>query len=284
VGWRRREGGEDWNVFEGCKVEIDGEGRLVVDSPYAMERPLAMGDAARLAADGRHFALLGRTDRRVKILEEYVQLGDVERALESHPLVAAARAEAWGEGVVRIGVLVVPSAEGREALAGGTFGEVRRRLRQDLLQTVGKLAFPRRIRFVRALPADGRGKTTSAAARAALADWCQEPVVLEWKATADSLRAVVVFPPDTECFDGHFPGYAILPGVAQLYFLRHFAVQAFGEFPGAGTWRRIKFQKIGRPGERLILEVERRGEKDFAFSYSKASGLVSSGMVEGGAR
>ena len=169
-------------------------------------------------------------------------------------------------------------------LASGTFGEVRRRIRQDLLGTVGKLAFPRRIRFVRALPADERGKTTSAAAKAALAAWCQEPVVLEWQATADTLRAVLVFPPDTECFQGHFPGFPILPGVAQLYFLRHYAKQAFGTFPDAGTWRRLKFQKLGLPGEPLVLEVQRRGDNAFGFSYSKADGAVSSGVVEGGAQ
>lgn len=283
VGWRRRENGEEWNVFAGVEVRIGREGQLVVDSPYAMERPLAMGDAARLVGN-RKFELLGRTDRRVKILEEYVQLGDVERALEGHPLVAVARAEAFGTGVARVGALVVPTPAGRTALASGTFGAVRRQLRQDLLGKVGKLAFPRRIRFLRALPADARGKTTSAAAKAALAAWCQEPVVLEWTATADTLRAVMVFPPDTECFDGHFPGFALLPGVAQLFFLRHFARQAFGDFPDAGTWRRIKFQRIARPGEPLVLKVERRGCNAFAFAYTKASEPVSSGVVEGGVR
>lgn len=290
VGWRRRVAGagdgsnDAWNVFCGVTARVDGEGRLVVDSPYAMERPLAMGDLARMEGEGR-FALLGRADRRVKILEEYVSLGAVERALEGHEWVAAARAEAWGEGVARVGALVVPSAAGRAALAGGTYGAVQRRLRQDLADATGRQGFPRRIRFVRALPADARGKTTVAAVRAALSAWCREPVVLEWKATAEALRAVVVFPPDCECFDGHFPGYAVLSGVAQLYFLRHFAKQAFGDFPEAATWRGVKFRKLGRPGRPLLLEVDRKGPGRFGFAYSYGAdgrgGVVSSGAVEG---
>lgn len=280
VAWRRQEEGEEWTVVAGVVASADGEGRMVVDSPYAQSRPMVMGDAVRFTAPGR-FLLLGRTDRRVKILEQYVSLDAVERAFAGHPLVAAVRAEPYGEGVRRIGALVVPSGEGRAALAGGTFGDVLRRLRRDLLGELGALAFPRRIRFVRVLPADARGKATAAAVVRELEVGFREPVVTGWSATEEALEAKLVFPPDMECYQGHFPGFPILPGVAQLYFLRHFARQAFPDFPDAGSWRRLKFRRIVRPGMEVRLVVVRRGAGTFDFVYGREDSAYSSGRVEG---
>ena len=279
VASRRRVEGEEWTLFPGVAASLSDSGTLVVDSPFAMERPFEMSDAVRFTAPNR-FILLGRTDRRVKILEKYVSLSAAERALESHPFVSKARVEAYGDSVPRLGALAVLSSEGRAALASSSFTAVSSRLRRDLLAAHGDLAFPRRIRFVRELPVNEQGKTTAAAARAALALWCQEPVVLEWSATDAALSAKLTFPPDTECFKGHFPGYPILPGVAQLYFLRHFAKQAFADFPETATYRRLKFQKIILPSRTVSLEVIRRGAESFAFSITGETGPCSSGLVE----
>lgn len=280
VAWRRQDAGEEWNVFDGVEVSLDTEGRIVVDSPFAMERPLVMSDLARLVPP-RRFLHLGRADRRVKILEEYVSLGAVERALESHPFVERARAEAFGDGVKRIGALLVASEAGRAAVAAGKFGDACRRLRGDLLPQIGPLGFPRRIRFVRRFPIDKRGKTKTADVLSALSAWCQEPVVLEWRESGDELSARLVFPPDSECFSGHFPGNPILPGVAQLFFLRHFARQAFPDFPDAGVWRRLKFQKLVYPGETLALDIRRQGPGRFDFACKTGEGVCLSGLLEG---
>ena len=104
---------------------------------------------------------------------------------------------------------------------------------------------------------------------------------MEWSATDSSLAAKLVFPPDATCFDGHFPGFPILPGVAQLFFLRHFARQVFRDFPDAAEWRRLKFQKISLPGRTVELSVARRGEGKFEFSLCGETGTMSSGRIEG---
>ena len=279
VAWRRQSGGEAWTPVPSVSARPAPDGGLLVDSPFAMSRPFAMSDGVSFV-DERRFILLGRLDRRVKVLEKYVSLTDVEEALMGHPLVSCVRAEAYGEGVVRIGALVVPSPEGVAALRDSASSEVAARLRRDVLPAVGATAFPRRIRFVRELPVNEQGKTTAAAARAALAAWCQEPVTCSWAQTADSLAADIVFMPDLACFKGHFPGFPILPGVAQLYFLGHFARQAFRDFPDAAVYRRLKFQKIIAPGRKVRLSVSRRGDGAFDFSFSGEHGPCASGIVE----
>ena len=280
VAYRRQTEGDEWRVFPGVEATVDELGRIVVvRSPYAMENPLTMSDAAKFTAPCR-FLLGGRTDRRVKILENFVSLPEVESVLERHPFVDRARAEAWGDAVPRLGALVVLNAEGRAALAAGTHADLISRLRHDLLPSCGAAAFPRRIRFVRALPSNERGKTTVADVQAALSAWCREPVVTSWTATSSALAAKLVFPPDCECFSGHFPGFPILPGVAQLYFLRHFARQAFADFPDAATYRRLKFKKIIRPSRDVALSVTRQGAGCFEFRFEVGSDAATSGLVE----
>jgi acyl-coenzyme A synthetase/AMP-(fatty) acid ligase len=279
VARRRRVDGDDWQVFDGVAVTAAADGRLTVDSPYAMRRPYEMGDLVELTAP-RAFRLLGRADRCVKILESFVSLTQVEAVFSAHPYVARVRVDTTGGRVPRLGALIVLSPEGIARHAAGPTVAVAARLRRDLLPTLGPLAFPRRLRFVRALPVNEQGKTTAAAARAALDAWCAEPVVTSWRATADRLDAELVFPPDAECFRGHFPGFAVLPGVAQLVFLRHFSHQAFADFPETVTYRRLKFQKIVRPGTRVSLSVLRRGVGAFAFTLAGPSGPCASGLVE----
>lgn len=280
VAFRRRREGDEWTLAKPVEATVDERGRIVVNSPYAMVCPFVMSDAVEFASP-RRFILKGRTDRQVKILENFVSLPEVESALEGHRLVDRARAEACGDEVPRLGALVVPSKEARLRLAAGAEQALLADLRHDLLPKLGAAAFPRRIRFVRALPTDARGKTTAGAVRAELAAWCREPVVTEWRQTEEAITAKLVFAPGLECFRGHFPGLPILPGVAQLYFLRHFSKQAFPDFPDAATYRRLKFQKVVLPGREVSLSVVRRGAGTYEFRIDGENGPCASGLVEG---
>ena len=87
----------------------------------------------------------------------------------------------------------------------------------------------------------------------------REPLVLRWTASADSLVAELVFPPNGVWFSGHFPDFPVLPGVAQLFFVRHFARRAFPDFPDAGVYRQIKF----RPNQvQSARQAARTGEAE----------------------
>ena len=279
VAWRRRSNSDLFQLFDGVEGFADPKGELVVKSRFAAESPLATHDVARFVS-AREFELLGRTDRLAKVLESFVSLSAVERALESHPFIVAARAEAVDiDGVARVGAIAVLSEAGREALAHGTFAAVAAAIRRETVSATGSLAFPRRLRFVQEMPSDARGKTTAAAVRAALAANCREPVVLAWTATARALDAEMAFPADGEWFSGHFPGFPILPGVAQLFFLRLFARRAFGAFPETAIFKNIKFKRPIRPGGRVRLKVERVDQCDFSFEYSVDGSVSSSGIV-----
>ena len=82
VAWRRQGGDNDescdWTVFDPVEVGVNAEGRLVVSSPFSFQKGFVMGDGVELSPDGRHFRLLGRMDRIVKIAEQRVSLPEME--------------------------------------------------------------------------------------------------------------------------------------------------------------------------------------------------------------
>ena len=106
-----------------------------------------------------------------------------------------------------------------------------------------------------------------------------EPELLTWNAVGDSLSAELSFPPEGVWFAGHFPGFPVLPGVAQLFFVRKFARRAFDVFPDAGSYRRVKFRRLVRPGERATLEVRRNGPCAVRAAASADQKGASSGRL-----
>lgn len=107
-----------------------------------------------------------------------------------------------------------------------------------------------------------------------------EPIVHTWAAAEDSLSAAMTFPGKSRFFSGHFPGFPVLPGVAQLFMIRRFARRAFPDFPEAAIYRRIKFRRLVCPDERVVLEMSRKKGGAFAFTMSVDGEVASCGSVE----
>ena len=277
VAFRMREKSDVWTLVPAVRGAAREDGRLVIDSPHAMRTPLVMDDLVQMTSE-RTFRLKGRADRRVKVLESFVSLDEVERALSASDLVRQVRVESLEDG--RLGALVVLSEAGLEKARKEGSSAVAVLLRASLRSRVEASAVPRRIRVVRALPVNEQGKTTREAVRAALGAWCREPLVTAWQASANALSATLIFPADMECFKGHFPGFPILPGVAQLYFLRHFARAVFPDWPDAATFRRLKFQKVVRPFRPVTLSIARADDGVYSFSITGEHGPCASGLVE----
>ena len=162
IAWREQDGSEDsacWRPFPGIDLRLDDEGALCVRSPYLPgDAWLTMGDGADLLEDGR-FRLKGRLDRVVKIEGKRVSLPELEHALRQHPWVAdAAVVPLTGSKEALGAVVVLKEASrldaGREPLVGA--------LREFLLERFERVLVPRQWRFPERLPADERGKLTSA--------------------------------------------------------------------------------------------------------------------------
>ena len=82
--------------------------------------------------------------------------------------------------------------------------------------------------------------------------------------TAGSVTLEFSVPPSNPYFDGHFPGFSILPAVAQLELVLRFAALHLGTGIDVSEMRRVKFTKFILPRTPLALRLE-KGEKTISF-------------------
>jgi 3-hydroxymyristoyl/3-hydroxydecanoyl-(acyl carrier protein) dehydratase len=108
----------------------------------------------------------------------------------------------------------------------------------------------------------------------------KHPDIVGVARSEDHAELKLFVPEELLYFRGHFPGFAILPGVVQLdwaiqYGREHFALGAVF----ANTIR-IKFRKPIRPNHHLTLNIKYVPARNcIYFNYADAEGACSSGQV-----
>lgn len=148
---RRTREDDDWRLFEGFDLRIEGERGEV--SAHHLPESIALQDRVRL--DGRHLRLLGRAEDLVNIAGKRASLNDLTQRLQAIPRVedgVVFEPPATGAGPVeRLAALVV--APGLDAVT----------LRRELRVRIDEAFVPRPIRWVDALPRSETGKLARAA-------------------------------------------------------------------------------------------------------------------------
>lgn len=85
---------------------------------------------------------------------------------------------------------------------------------------------------------------------------------------------------DLECFDGHFPGFPILPGVVQIDWAVACARDYLALLEPVKTLDRLKFTNPIQPGMRLELTIDMDASGNFAhFRYHEGETLFSLGRL-----
>ena len=87
------------------------------------------------------------------------------------------------------------------------------------------------------------------------------------------------FDRDARYFEGHFPGIPVLPGVVQLGMARHFAELFLHRSVVLRTVKKIKFTHVITPGAQVRLTLEKVGENELAYKYTKGEHVCSSGVM-----
>ena len=302
----------DWTVFDPVKMDVDAEGRLKVDSPFSFTKGFVMGDGVELSPDKRHFKLLGRLDRLVKIAEQRVSLPEMEENMRAVPGVReAALVKLEGPHGPYLGAVVVFDFGGEGEKGGRWEGEKGRRgevlptsspspllpfppsplptfrkrklaldLRQKLLPIFPKGTVPKKYRFVHELPRNAQGKILASELVRLFEAQFQEPFVLRERRTENSWEADMVFDPDAPYFQGHFPGFPILAGVVQLGTAHHFAEQLLKRQIKLKTVKKMKFTGVVRPGDVVHLTLAVKAEGEVAYTYSKGATVCASGVMQ----
>jgi 3-hydroxymyristoyl/3-hydroxydecanoyl-(acyl carrier protein) dehydratase len=89
--------------------------------------------------------------------------------------------------------------------------------------------------------------------------------------------------PDNHWFEGHFPEFAILPGVVQIGWAVHFAHSLCGLGPDVLGMEHIKFKRPILPGARLTLSLRLDAAKgSLRYEYREGDQTSSSGTLQYG--
>jgi 3-hydroxymyristoyl/3-hydroxydecanoyl-(acyl carrier protein) dehydratase len=106
------------------------------------------------------------------------------------------------------------------------------------------------------------------------------PEILGVNEFDDRVELKLLVPGALIYFRGHFPGFAILPGIVQLDWAIRLGRQHFALGAVATTTIKIKFRKPIRPEHRVTLTLKHsRAHHRLEFSYIDAEGVCSSGQL-----
>lgn len=84
---------------------------------------------------------------------------------------------------------------------------------------------------------------------------------------AGGVSAVYYVPGNSPWFEGHFPGEAILPGIAQLAMVLEVINTVDARPSTVSRISRVRFKRIIRPGDRLNILVAPRANQQRSFSF-----------------
>jgi acyl-coenzyme A synthetase/AMP-(fatty) acid ligase len=283
IAWRARTPGARFTPLDEVAISIDADARLLVDSPFVdsrMERPFRTADLAELGEDGT-FVHLGRADGVVKVGGKRVSLPAMEDILRGM------------EGVSDAAVVAIDAGPGRGSQILAAFaseGVSASEIRAALLDRFDPSCLPRRLLAVDALPREENGKLQRASLlrlfglTPAGRPIAWEVEVGEAETAHDGERVrheiPVSIPEDFGFFDGHFVGYPILPGAAQLTELVVPRVRELHpELGDVFGFTKLKFLGRIQPGDALRVVLEVRGATA-AFEIRKAGEICSAGSLE----
>jgi acyl-coenzyme A synthetase/AMP-(fatty) acid ligase/3-hydroxymyristoyl/3-hydroxydecanoyl-(acyl carrier protein) dehydratase len=275
-----------WRLLPNVTVQPSGPDALLsVRSPHlADDTWFETADRVEMIADGG-FVLRGRADRVVKIEEKRISLDAIESGLLRSPLVAQARVAVAPGRRDEIAAFVVLSGSGQDVLRHNGQPALNRMLREALAGGVERVALPRRWRYLDALPVNQQGKTPQALLLALLGlppanARPTEPGMQILEQDANRVLIELHATANLACFDGHFPGTPILPGIAQVEWAWTLAQRCFASPMRFAGMQALKFHCVIRPDAKFQLELLRdAGGQSVAFRYFSAAGKHASGKL-----
>jgi len=281
IAWRQSVNDSLWTPLAGVNLNTDNQGRCQLRSPFLADNTsLVLDDRIELKKDGR-FRLLGRLDRVVKIEEKRLSLNELEQTL--------CQSE-WIDDVCcllvegprdRIAAAVCLNENGKLALKQQQRLHFLKRLRAELMTSFEAAVLPRKWLFLNHIPLNIRGKTDRELLhRLFNMDTNNFPRLQSCDLNGTGASLTFCVQPALACFQGHFPGQPILPGIAQLAWAENYGQILFDIQTPFISMEVIKFKKIVRPQMILTMTLEwKKSSGKLYFDLSSAQSAHSSGRM-----
>lgn len=278
--------GQIWTPFANAKIWKNEAGCLTIISPYIKDPAgFATGDLVDIQEDGR-FILKGRADSIVKIEEKRISVTEVENRLLQSGLVLDCCVVPMSDRRQYLAAAVVLNEEGKKKFADTEKYLINRYFHDYLLQFFENVVLPKKWRYLDVLPMDVQGKKKKPVIQKLFAPENihgipAETVLLRRENDKNlEVELEVLIPGTSDYFDGHFPDFKLLPAVAQIDLVAHFAQRYFGTELSTPDIKRFKFSDKILPDSTVVFKLKFEGEKnkvsfeisDFTGARSYASG------------
>jgi 3-hydroxymyristoyl/3-hydroxydecanoyl-(acyl carrier protein) dehydratase len=177
---------------------------------------------------------------------------------------------------------VVFNEKGKERFAGLEKHAVNTFWREYLSRYFENVVIPKKWRYPEALPLDAQGKKNRDAIALLFIEGKSQdgsdgfnelPDEKLIERTDNTVSLEFSVPEDSSYFDGHFPGFPILPAVAQADIVLRYAARYLGTGLTPSEIRRMKFINLIRPLAPHLLRLEKKGET-LVFTITSQSGEV----------
>jgi uncharacterized membrane protein/acyl-CoA synthetase (AMP-forming)/AMP-acid ligase II len=285
IAWRQSVNGPEWTVFDNAQISQNGDGCLIIRSPYIKDPAgFETADVVEILEDGR-FLLKGRVDSVIKIEEKRISCAEIENRISQSGLAADVCVIALEDKRQYLAAAIVFNNKGKERFNGLEKHEINTFWREYLLQYFENVVIPKKWRYPETLPFDAQGKKKKkdiellfsgekesaedgSVTSVGFGALDKEKVI---EKTDNSVSLELVIPDSSPYFDGHFPGFHLLPAVAQTELVIRFAARYLGTGIEISEIKRIKFTNFIRPGAPLLLKLT-KNEKNISFKLSSPGG------------
>ena len=261
IAWRQRRFCADktidsdscrWHPMPGTLIGKNDEGILQVKSSRLDPLHWTTGnDRIETLEDGT-FTLLGRTDRIVKIEEKRLSLTAMEQEIIDSGYCTEARAFVLPKSN-ELAVVAVPSKTGQEKLLSGKWGLIKA-IEGRLRKRFEAVLLPHRWRFEPMMPTNSQGKYTLKSLEDLFDPRHIEPFAWEMERNRFVLRFKAN--PKLPYFEGHFPEWPILPGVAQVQMVLTEAARYLKTPLSVSCVSNLKFMSLIHPGTDLVMQAD----------------------------
>jgi len=277
VAWRVRTPGRTppWHPFRG--VEFRSEDGVLGIRTQQLPTNDWFCSADRIVQTAGGFELVGRVDRIVKLEERRVSLDAVERLLLATGLLYEARA------LVLDGPRRILAIAARPNAAGWALAEISKRSLVDELRAALRRAAeigvqPRSWRFTDPWPITADGKTPEAVLRERFDRAAPEFRLLQQD--GDACVADLWVSPTAPCFQGHFPGHPVLPGVVQIDWLVRLSRELLNVKADFEGLEAAKFRRVIQPNAwvRVVLRHDDTTSRT-SYRISRGEEPCASGRI-----
>ena len=109
------------------------------------------------------------------------------------------------------------------------------------------------------------------------------PKVMAERRDAERCEFEILVEASNPWFQGHFPQFAILPGVVQIGWAEHYARTLYGFEGGIAALEQVKFKRPILPGAKLTLTLRPDpAARRLRYEYRDADTSYSSGTLKFG--